>query len=76
MDANGEHAHRIRDGIPEPAPMVWTAHGPKYYADPEIHGGRRIWPDFDVLPDGRTVTAPINVQETSLWAVDLTYDSQ
>ena len=32
-----------------------------------------IWPEFDVLPDGRFVIAPINIRETGLWAIDLTY---
>ena len=62
--------------ISEPAPAIWTANGPKYYADPEINGGRQIWPGFDILADGRLVIAPIKIQETSLWAVDLTYNSK
>jgi hypothetical protein len=47
--------------------------GPKTYEDPEIHGGKQVWPRFDILPDGRVVTAPIEVREASLWAVNLTY---
>src|SRR5205814_1567983 len=76
MDGDAVHVRKIRDGISTPAPAVWTKRGLKYFADAEINGGRQIWPSFDVLPDGRFVTAPIQVRETSLWAVDLTYEEQ
>ena len=67
---------RVRDSVRGPVPAIWTSHGPKYYADADINGGRTIWPIFDILPDGRRVISPIQIQETSLWAVDLTYTSK
>ena len=76
IDTSGGNRRRIRDNIGAPAPAVWTAGGPKYYADADINGGRTIWPVFDVLPDGRKIISPIHIQETSLWAVDLTYTSK
>ena len=30
-------------------------------------------PGFDMLPDGRFVVAPLDIRETALWAIDLTY---
>jgi Tol biopolymer transport system component len=76
MDIDGSHTQRVRDGISKPAPAVWTARGPKYWADADVNHGQQIWPSFDVLPDGRFVISPIQVQETSLWAVDLTYEKK
>jgi hypothetical protein len=76
MDANGGDKRRIRDNIGGPTPAIWTARGPKYFGDADINGGRTIWPGFDVLPDGRFVIAPLQIEETSLWAVDLTYSSK
>jgi hypothetical protein len=32
-----------------------------------------FWPGFDVLKDGRFIEAPIDIRETALWAIDLTY---
>jgi Tol biopolymer transport system component len=73
MDVNGGNLHRVRDGITELAPPLWTANGPRYYRDLEVSGGQRIWPEFDRLADGRFILAPIDIRETSLWAVDLTF---
>ena len=73
MDVNGDDPRLIRNGIPEPAPALLTKTGPKYYRDPEVNGGKPLWPKFDALPDGRYVVAPIDIRETSLWAVDLTF---
>ncbi|HLQ76069.1 MAG TPA: hypothetical protein VK210_01875, partial [Terriglobia bacterium] len=66
----------IRSGIAEPAPAVLTKNGAKFFRDPEVNGGKSIWPKFDVLADGRYVVAPIEVRETSLWAVDLTFSAK
>jgi hypothetical protein len=37
---------------------------------------RPLWPDFDVLPGGRLLIAPIDVRETGLWAIDLQFKQQ
>lgn len=73
IDASGSHSRRVLGDIPEPTPAAWVHGTPKTYLDPEINGGKEIWPAFDVLPDGRLVTARIQVRETALWAVNLTY---
>jgi len=73
MENNGDDPQKLRSGIPEPAPAVLTKGGPKFSADSEVNGGKLIWPKFDVLPDGRYVIAPIQIRETALWAVDLTF---
>jgi Tol biopolymer transport system component len=73
MDSKGNDSQSIRSGIPEPAPAVFTKGGPRYFRDPEVTGGKAIWPRFDVMPDGRYLVAPIEIRETSLWAVDLTF---
>jgi Tol biopolymer transport system component len=73
MEASGGNPRRVRDGFDEPTPAVWVNNSPKTYRDPEIHGGRQIWPAFDVLPDGRLLTAPIEIREAALWTADLTY---
>ena len=73
MDATGNDPQPIRNDISEPVPPVFTKSGPKYYRDPVVSGGKPIWPRFDVMPDGRFVVAPIEIRETSFWAVDLTF---
>jgi hypothetical protein len=60
-------------GVPQPTPSAWVNGSPKTYLDPAVHAGKTIWPGFDVLPDGRMLTAPINIHETALWTVNLTY---
>jgi hypothetical protein len=76
MESNGDDPRMIRPGIANPVPGMLTRTGPKYFQDPEVSGGKRIWPRFDRLPDGRFVTAPIDIRESSLWAVDLTFSSK
>jgi Tol biopolymer transport system component len=73
VDSNGQNMHRIRDSVGAPAAAAWLKASPKTYRDPEIHDGKMIWPEFDVLPDGRILTAPIHTRETAVWAVNLTY---
>jgi Tol biopolymer transport system component len=72
-DISGQNTQRVRNGINEPIPGNWVKGAPKTSLDPEINGGKRIWPEYDVLPDGRLLTAPINIHETALWTVNLTY---
>jgi hypothetical protein len=73
MDADGGHPQQLRNEVLEPVPAVLTKSGPKVSSDAEVNGGKLIWPKFDVLPDGRYVVAPIDIRETALWAVDLTF---
>jgi Tol biopolymer transport system component len=73
MDTRGENVHELMSGLPNPAPGVWSRspQGPAFFSKPP--GDRPAWPEFDVLPDGRFVLAPIEVQDAALWAIDLTY---
>jgi Tol biopolymer transport system component len=73
MDAAGGNPQRVREGVAEPVPAGWVNGSPRTYLDAEINGGKQIWPQFDVLPDGRVITAQIQIRETALWAVNLTY---
>jgi hypothetical protein len=82
MDADGKNPKQIYAAIPEPTTAVWSRKGPAFFLDGEIRtasesvfkpSGHRTWPRFDVLPDGRFIVAPIDIRETGLWAVDLTY---
>ena len=73
MDTDGGTPQLLRSGVPEPAPAVLTKTGPKLSVDADVNGGKLIWPKFDVLNDGRYVVAPIEIRETALWAVDLTF---
>jgi hypothetical protein len=70
MDAGGGNLRLLRDGVPGPVPAVWTSDGPAIYADSKV---QPIWPRFAVLPDGRWLVAPIEVRETGIWTVELTY---
>jgi hypothetical protein len=70
---DGREAKHVRENMTMPVPAGWLRGNPKIYSDAEINGGKAIWPEFDVLSDGRILTAPIEVRDTALWAVDLTY---
>ena len=69
MDAGGRNLREIFRGAPHPTAGVWTAKGPVFSANMD----QPVWPRFDVLSDGRLVVAPIDIHETTLWAIDLTY---
>jgi len=73
VEIQGGKPRRVRDDLPEPTPSVWIKGSPKTFLDPEVNGGKTIWPGFDVLPDGRVLTAPIEIRESALWALNLTY---
>ena len=73
MDASGNNLVSLRSGVPEPLPAVLIKNQPKIGSDADVNGGKAIWPVFDVLPDGRYVVAPVDIRETALWAVDLTF---
>ena len=82
MDADGRNTRRVAGDLPEPTIGVWSSKGPAFFANGEIRtAGEKLfsltdhgmWPAFDVLRDGRFVIAPIDIRETGLWAIDLTY---
>jgi len=82
MDADGRNPRRVAGDLPGPAIGVWTSKGPAFFANAKIRTAGEVlfgpadhlmWPAFDVLRDGRFVFAPINIRETGLWAIDLTY---
>lgn len=73
MDADGRRPREVRTGFDLPTPSAWVKGSAKTSLDSEINSGKAIWPTFDVLPDGRVLMAPIEVHETALWAVNLTY---
>jgi Tol biopolymer transport system component len=73
MDVSGANLRGVRDDVDEPIPAGWIGGSPKTYMDSTVNGGRQIWPVFDVLPDGRLLTAPIQTRETAVWVVNLTY---
>src|SRR5262249_34079636 len=69
MDADGKNLREVVRDILEPAPGVWSNAGKtaSVLAKPPVD--YPVWPEFDILPDGRFVVAPIEVRETSLWAI-------
>lgn len=73
MDAQGGHLNEAMRDLQEPTIGVWSKskQGPAIFAKPPVD--RLSWPGFDVLQDGRIVFAPIEIRDTSLWAIDLTY---
>ena len=82
MDADGRNLRKVAGDLTEPTIGVWSRKGPAFLAHGEIRtAGEKLfaladhlmWPVFDVLQDGRFVIAPIDIRETGLWAIDLTY---
>ena len=73
MDADGNNLRRVAEAALEPASAVWnkSKQGPAFFVTPSANG--LVWPGFDVLPDGRFLFAPVDIRETGLWAIDLTY---
>jgi len=73
MDLQGNHLREVARELVEPVAGVWSKsrQGPAILTKPP--GDRLAWPGFDVLQDGRTVFAPIDIRETGLWMIDLTY---
>jgi TolB protein len=70
MNADGSNPRLMRGGFPEPLMAAWTKDGPVTHLDSTLQA---ILPEFDILPDGRWIAAPIQIRETALWAVDLMY---
>jgi Tol biopolymer transport system component len=82
MDADGRNAREIYKGVETPIAGAWSPKGPAFMVDGEIRTAtetlfaitdRTLFPQFDVLRDGRFVVAPIDIRETGLWSIDLTY---
>jgi Tol biopolymer transport system component len=73
MELQGKNLREIASDLFEPVSSVWskTKGGPAVLTKPPVD--RAAWPGFDMLPDGRFVFAPIDIRETALWAIDLTY---
>jgi Tol biopolymer transport system component len=73
MDLQGKNLREIASDLFVPVSSVWskTKGGPAVLTKPPVD--RAAWPGFDMLPDGRFVFAPIDIRETALWAIDLTY---
>ena len=73
MDTQGHNLRQVVPDVPDPTPGVWSkaGQGPAFFVRPP--GDRLVWPVFDVLKDGRFVLAPIDIRETALWTIDLTY---
>jgi Tol biopolymer transport system component len=70
---DGRNARQVRENLEMPVAGAWLDTTPRLSIDREINGGKLIWPEFDVLRDGRILMAPIEVRETALWSLDLTY---
>lgn len=82
MDAGGGNVREVYGGLPDPTAAVWSVKGPAFFLNGTIRTATEtlftstqhpIWPRFDVLRDGRFVIAPIDIRETGLWAIDLTF---
>ncbi len=82
MDADGRNVRKVAAGLTNPLAGVWSRKGPAYFMNNEIRTADEklftlsehlMWPEFDVLRDGRFLIAPIDIRETGLWAIDLTY---
>jgi Tol biopolymer transport system component len=82
VHAEGQNPRTVAENVKEPITAVWSQKGPAFFAQGSIRtatetlfdvSDRLIWPEVDVLRDGRFAIAPINIRETGLWAIDLTY---
>jgi Tol biopolymer transport system component len=73
MDADGKNPRKVHEPVAEPTPASWVKGMPKIFIDPDVNGGKAILPAFDVLPDGRLLTATIASQDSAIWKVTLTY---
>ena len=73
MDADGKNPREVARDLFRPIAGVWAGPGktPAFLTKPPVD--YPVWPGFDVLRDGRFVVAPIDIRETALWAIDLTY---
>jgi TolB protein len=74
MDTDGSNLREVSKGVLQPTAGVWskTKEGSGFLVKPP-GVDRLTWPGFDILKDGRFVFAPIDIRDTALWAIDLTY---
>jgi Tol biopolymer transport system component len=73
MDADGKNPRKVRENVAEPTPANWVKGTAKIYLDADVNNGKAILPAFDVLRDGRLLTATIASQDSAIWKVSLTY---
>jgi Tol biopolymer transport system component len=73
MDAQGKNANEVVRDLSEPLAGVWSRSKQGSAVLAKLPLDRMAWPQFDVMQDGRFVFAPIDVRETAVWAIDLTY---
>jgi Tol biopolymer transport system component len=82
MESDGGNLQNVYEGLPDPVIGAWSRTNPAFIVDDEIRTpadtsfsipGRKLWPGFDVLPDGRWIVSSIDVRDSSFWAVDLKY---
>ncbi len=82
MDSDGTNLQQAQTGLTTPSSGIWSPKGPAFLVNGEIRTAREtlyavkdrlIWPQLDILPDGRFVVAPVDIRDAGLWAVDLTY---
>ena len=73
MDTQGNNLREVAGDFFEPIAGAWSRskQGPAFFVKPPVD--HLVWPGFDILHDGRFVVAPIDIRETGLWAIDLTY---
>jgi Tol biopolymer transport system component len=82
MRNDGSNPRIVYEGLPDPTIGAWFGMYPAFIVNDEIRTSdashfsitnRRLWPGFDMLPDGRWIVASIDVRDSSFWAVDLKY---
>jgi hypothetical protein len=82
MGTDGKNAKQVYAPVPDPTTAVWSRKDLAFFLNGEIRTAsdslfrptdRAIWPRFDMLPDGRLAISPVDIRETGVWAVDLTY---
>ena len=66
MAADGSNPREVAQGLFDPQAGPWPPERPVGLPQ---HGAL----SWDILPDGRFVTAAIDIRETRLWAIDLIY---
>jgi Tol biopolymer transport system component len=73
MDTLGNTVREVSVGLAEPVAGVWSksTQDSPILTKPPVD--RLVWPGFDAVGDGRFVFAPIEIRETGLWAIELTY---
>jgi WD40 repeat protein len=73
MDTQGNAVREVFAGLPEPVAAVWSKSRQDSAILTKPPVDRLVWPEFDAVGDGRFLIAPIEIRETGLWAIELTY---